>query len=138
MSDYTTSVAALRTTLQQFTTLPIYYPNDDRAGAGDDALAGYVFTECRLMDERQMSLGGVGGRLHRDYGEMLVLVCVPRDTRAGAAEQYATQIRQLFLTDSVPGVVVTRRTIDAGTVETSSGRFFAIPLRIEWFSDRTE
>lgn len=124
--------------LQQFTALPIYYPNDSKTGFIDDAMTGYVYTECRMVDERQISLGGVGGRQHRDYGEMLVLVAVPRETRAGTAEAYATQIRALFLTDSVPGVVVTRRVIDAGTVETSSGRFFAIPLRIEWFSDRME
>lgn len=139
MSDLVATFNALRARLATWTTLPLYWPNDDRTPTlnSDTAPNGYVFSEIRITDEAQMSLGSPTFR--RDYGELSVYVNVPLGTRTGTAEQYAQELRALFGTLDVAGVVVTRKTMDLGQlVESSDGRLWSVRVGIEWFADRTE
>jgi hypothetical protein len=141
-SDYVATADALRSRLQDnFSALPIYYQNDDREPTLENAPDGFVVAHVNLSDERQISLGLEGNRLHRDFGELSVYVYVPRNTRVGAAETYAEQIRALFKTTSVANVVVTRRTIGrGGEVSRNDGqsRAYCVPLFVEFFADRLE
>lgn len=142
MSDYVATADALRTRLQDnFTGLPIFYANDDREPSLKNERDGFVVAHVNVSDERQVSLGLEGGRLHRDYGELAVYIYVPRNSRIGTAEGYAEQIRALFKTTALDGIVVTRRTIGRGA-DVSNGdgqsRAFCVPVFIEWHSDRME
>jgi hypothetical protein len=138
--NYVTAVGNIRQALVTgFTALPLFWPNDDREPTLDVAPAGFIYSEPRLLDEGQRTLGPVGHRTHRDVGEMAIYVYVPQGTKAGAAEGHAEAIRALFGTTAVPGVIVTRRYIGAGAhVNGPTGRFWAVPVIIEWWSDRTE
>lgn len=139
MADIVSTLAALRVRLQSFTDLPLYYPNDSGEPSIKNAPNGFVYSEAQVLDERPISLGPNGGRMHRDFGEFMIYVNVPRNTKAGTAEGYAQTIRNLFGMTDVAGVVITRKTIQLGTiVESSDGRLWSVPLRIEWFADRTE
>lgn len=142
MSDYVATADALRTRLQDnFTALPIYYSNDDREPTLADAPQGFVMAHVNLSDERQISLGLEGDRLHRDFGELAVYVYVPRNSRVGQAEEYAEQIRALFKTTAVQNVTVTRRVIGRGAdVSNRDGqsRAYCIPVFVEFFADRLE
>lgn len=137
MSDFATTFNALRTRLQAFTTLPLYWPNDGRTPSPKDAPNGYVYSEIRVLDEAQIELGAVA--THRDTGEMEIWVNVPRGTLAGTAEAYAQEIRALFGVSNVSGVIVTRKTVEPGQiVPTNFGRMYCVPVRIDWWSDRLE
>lgn len=141
MSDVVATFDTLRRRLENFTRLPLYWPNDDRTPDLGSASApnGYVYSEIRVLDEGPASLGDDDTRLHRDTGEMVVYVNVPRGSRAGTAEAYAQEIRALFKMTVLTGIVVTRRTIDFGQpVESSDGRLWSVPVRIEWFADRLD
>jgi len=140
VADYVATLAALRTALATgFTALPLYWPNDDREPDLTAAPNGFVYSEPRLLDEAQKTIGPAGTRVHRDVGEMAIYVYVPHKTRAGTAEAHAQAIRALFGTTAIPGVVVTRRTIGQGeNVNGPTGRFWAVPLVVEWWTDRTE
>lgn len=140
MADFTGYVNAMRTKLQEFTTLPLYWPNDDRTPTLEDAPNGFVYSEIRVLDEQPASLGTSGNRVHRDYGELAITVFVPAGSRAGTAESYAEQIRALFkMSGSVSGVVFTRRTIGIGQrSENAVGRFWGVPVILQFFADRTE
>lgn len=141
MSDFVATTDALRAALQTgFTALPIYYGNDDREPTLKNAPNGFVLATVQLQDERQVSIGFVGDRLHRDFGELTAYIYVPRGTRAGTAEQYAEQIRALFKTTAISGVTVTRRTIGRGAEVEGRGqsRAYCVPVFVEWFSDRME
>lgn len=139
VADFTTYAAALRTRLQGFTALPLYWPNDNRTPTPADAPNGFVFSEVRLTDESPASLGFNGARVHRDYGEFAVYVYVPAGTRIGTAEGYAEQIRALFKMTDVEGVIFTRRYIGPGArTESGVGLFWSVPLILQFFADRTE
>lgn len=140
MADFVATLAALRSALEAgFSALPLYWPNDPREPTLEDCPNGFVFSEGRLLDERASTLGPAGARTHRDTGEFLITVFVPAGTLAGAAEGHAEAIRALFKTRSVAGVVTTRRTIGQGQhVNGPLGRFWAVPVVIEYFTDRTE
>lgn len=135
MSNIVATAAALRTALSAFTALPLYWPNDPR----DPPLDGFVYSEIRVTDEKPVTIGVNGTRKHRDTGEFAVYIYVPAGSLAGAAEQHAETIRALFGVTDIPGVVVTRRTIGQGQiVDGPNGRNWAVPVIVEWFSDRTE
>lgn len=139
MADFTTYTNALRTRLAAFTDLPLYWPNDDRVPTLDVAPAGFVYSEIRVMDEEPATLGPNGQRSHRDYGELSIYVYVPHGTRAGTAEAYAEEIRALFKTTDVEGVVMTRRTIGPGArSESGVGRFWGVPVILQFYANRTE
>jgi len=141
MSEYVATLDALRTRLQDnFTGLPIFYGNDDREPTLKDNPAGFVLATGYVSDERQISLGLEGARLHRDFGELSVYVYVPRNTRVGAAEAHAEQIRALFKTTAISGVTVTRRTIGRGDAVEGPGqsRAYCVPVFVEFFADRLE
>lgn len=139
MSDFTTYANAFRTRLQSFAALPLYWPNDERAPTLDVAPNGFVFSEIRVEREEPASLGLAGGRLHRDYGEFAIYVYVPHGSRVGTAEAHAQTIRNLFKMSDVSGVVITNRTIGPGVrSENSVGRFWGVPIIVQFFSDRTE
>lgn len=140
MSDFVGAVAALRTALEAgFAALPLRWPNDDRPATLDVAPNGFVYSEARLTDEGPAEIGPDGARTHRDTGTFDVFIYVPRGTLAGAAEAHAETIRGLFKSRDVPGVVVTRRRIGAGSVvEGPNGHYWCVPVFIEWFSDRIE
>lgn len=137
MSDIAATYAALRATLQGFTSLPLYWPNDDRTPTLDVAPNGYVYSEARVLHEEQIELGSPATR--RDTGEFEIWVLVPRGSRTGDAETYAQQIRALFGVTTTSGVVVTNKTVDVGRmVAASHGRMYCVPVRIDWWADRTE
>ena len=140
MSDFVAAVNALRSKLDAgFTTLPRYWPNDEREPTLEAAPNGFVLSEVRLQDEKPITIGPDGSRLHRDFGEFVVNVFVPAGSRAGTAETHAQSIRTLFGVNAVSGVRITRRFIGAGSnINGPLGRFWAVPVVIEWFSDRTE
>lgn len=137
MSDFSTTFGKLRTKLQSFTALPIYYPNDMRTPSLKNAPNGYVYSEIRIHDEKPIEIGGNASR--RDYGEMEIWIMVPRGTLPGTAESYAEQVRGLFGVDTIDGVIVTRKTVDVGQiVPTNFGRMYAVPVRIDWWADRSQ
>lgn len=137
MSDFVSTADALRTRLQAFTSLPLFWPNDDRTPTPELAPNGFVYSEIAVQDEQQMTLGNPA--LHRDYGELTIYVYVPRGSRIGTAEGYAEQIRGLFGTTAVSGVNVTKKTIGRGQgVDGPSGKAYAVPVYIEFNADRTE
>ena len=141
MSNYVAAADALRSRLQDnFSALPIYYQNDDRVPSLENDPNGFVVAHVNLSDERQISLGLEGDRLHRDFGELAVYVYVPRNSRVGAAEQHAENIRALFKTTAVSDVVVTRRRIGRGAEVEGDGqsRAYCIPVYVEFFTDRLE
>lgn len=142
MGDFTDTADALRAKLAEFTALPVYWPNGDQPSI-DAAPAGFVYSEVHGYTGYQMCLGFADGqRESRDEGELEIWVCVPRGSRAGAAEQYAEQIRALFQPNNVSGVTVNRRTIgrgrESGAVNGQSGRVWAVPVVIQWHADRVE
>lgn len=139
MSDFVATFDALRTRLQAFTALPLYWPNDERTPSlgSTVAPAGYVYSEISIQDSRQITLGNPV--IWRDFGELAVYVNVPRATRVGVAEQHAETIRGLFGVNSVSGVIVTKKTIGLGkVVESTNGRLWSVPVLIDWFADREE
>ena len=140
MPSYPEAVNALRAALEAgFSALPLRWPNDDRLATLDVAPNGFVYSEARLSSEGPASIGEDGTRTHRDSGEFAIYVYVPRGTLAGTAEAHAEAIRDIFKVRAVSGVVITSRTIGAGaTVEGPNGRFWAVPVYINWFSDRIE
>ena len=140
MSDFVATVDAFRTRLEtSFTALPVYWPNDDRDPIATGGAKGWIYAEMEIIDERPVSLGHDGIRRHRDIGVFEVIVYVPRGTRTGLAEQHAETIRNLFKANSVAGCQITSRRIGVGdTVEGPQGRWYAVPVRIEFFTDRTE
>ncbi len=140
MADFTTYTAALRARLiAEFTALPLYWPNDDRTPTLEAAPNGFVYSEIEVRDEEPASLGPNGQRSHRDYGEFRIYVYVPRGSLAGTAEGYAEQIRAAFKVPDVPDVVFTRRTIGAGQAsENDVGRFWAVPVILQFYANRTE
>lgn len=139
MADYTGYIAAIRTRLQAFTALPLYWPNDDRTPTLEAAPSGFVYSSIRVTDEGPASLGPDGQRWHRDSGELAVYVYVPVGSLAGTAEGYAEQIRALFKMSSVSGVTFLRRTIGEGRrSENAVGRFWAVPLTLQFTADRQE
>lgn len=136
MADFTAAVGALRARLEaNFAALPIYWPNDPR----EPNVNGFVYCEAYLVDENAVSLGFDGERRHRDLGELVVNVYVPAGTLIGAAESYANTIRNLFSPNSVADVQITSRRIGRGQrVSGGSGGWYAVPVIVEWFSDRIE
>lgn len=137
MSDLTTTYNALRAKLAEFTTLPLYWPNDDRTPTPEAAPNGYVYSEIGLQDERRAELGA--GSTRRDFGEMEIWVLVPRGSKAGTAEAYAQQIRALFGEVNVSGVVITRKVVENGRmIATNMGRNYCVPIRISFWADRLE
>lgn len=142
MADFEISAAALRGKLETgFTALPLYWPNDPRDPIKTGGKDGWVYSELRVIDEGAVSLGADGQRTHRDTGEFEIFVYVPRGTLAGTAEAHAASIRTLYGVNSLigQGVRVTRRTIGRGElVDGPDGRWWAVPVLIEWFADRTE
>lgn len=128
---------AIRAKVKATATLPTYWPNDAREPKAEGA--GFVYTECRLIDERPISLGPTGSRTHRDTGEATIYVYVPQGKGTKKAETEAQILRDAFAVDAVAGVTVTNKTIGLGSpVEGPGGRWFAIPVVISWFSDRVE
>lgn len=140
MSDFVTTAAAFRSHLEDnFTALPVYWPNDDRDPIASGGAKGWVYAELYVVDERPVSLGYDGTRRHRDTCIFDVFVYMPRGSRTGLAEQHAQTIRNLFKSNSIPGAPITSRRIGLGeTVEGPQGRWYAVPIRIEFFTDRTE
>lgn len=141
MSDFVAAAAALRTRLEEFDALPLYWPNDDRTPTLENAPNGFVYSEIRLLDERQMTLAPTGDRTHRDFGELAIYVYVPAGSLVGTAEAHAQTIRNLFKLDAIDGVYCTRRTIGAGQstgTPATPGRFWGVPVIVEFFTDRTE
>ncbi len=140
MSDFDAAAAALRAHLEtNFTALPLRWPNDEREATLKDCPNGFVYSEAFAGVSHQIGINGASGIPWRDYGTFSVLVYVPRGTRIGAAEGYAKQIRALFGVGSVPGVIVTSKALGAGQgVDSTLGKFYCVPVTIEWFSDRTE
>lgn len=142
MADFKATADALRTKLSEFVALPLFWPNGETEPSLDAAPAGYVYSEVNGYAGRQISLGLEGERESRDEGELEIWVCVPRGSRAGAAESYAEQIRALFQPTNVPGVTIDRRTIgrgrESGAVNGPSGRVWAVPVIINWYADRLE
>lgn len=138
MADYPDTVNALRTRLTAFTALPHYWPNDDREPTPADAPNGFVVSETRVLVSGRILLGSTPLN-YRDRGELVAYVYVPAGTRAGTAEAHAQAIRALFTTDAVAGVIVTSTRVDAGQfVNGPAGRVWAVPVIIEWYTDRTE
>ena len=144
MSDITTSVGVLRAILEAFVptglpTLPRYYANSDTAPTLDNAPNGFIYSENRIQDERPVGFGNTGQMVRRDFGEFLIYVYVPRGTKVGTAEAYATQLRAAFPVQLGSGVFVTRKLMDAGQmIDGPNGREYATGVRIEWFADRLE
>lgn len=139
MTDFTDAVNALRTKLQEFSTLPLFWPNDQRDPSGSNAKSGFVYSETRLTSEGPVSIGPDGSRTHRDFGEMSVYVYVPRGTKSGTAEAHAQTIRNLFKLNAVAGVRITGRTIGAGAIVSGpNGSWYSVPIFISWFADRIE
>lgn len=139
MANYVATMNALRGKLAEFTALPLYWPNDSRAPSPADAPLGFVFSEGRILDETPITLGPNGARFHRDYGEFMVYVYVPRKSKIGQAETWAQQIRELFGLTAIDGIHITSRVIEAGDlVDSSFGQYYAIPIRIEFNTDRLE
>lgn len=144
MPDYVATANALRAKLNEFVALPRYWPNSEAQPAIDAAPNGFVYSEIRMADGRQESLGTEGNRLFRDYGELVVWVCVPRGSSAGTAEQYAQQIRALFAPVHLSDVLINSRAIGKGRdgsynqSDDASHRVWCIPVIIEWSSDRLE
>lgn len=140
MADFNATADALRAHLvAQFTALPIYWPNDDRdPSANSAAKDGWVLGEVRLLDEGPACLGNDGNRLHEDIGEFVVNIFVPVGTRVGTVETHATAIRAAFGVKSVAGVTITRRTIGPGERVDGVGKWYAVPVIIEFRSYRTE
>lgn len=139
MADFVATVAALRTRLEAFAGLPLYWPNDARTPSLDVAPDGFVYSEIRHTNERPMTLGRDGDRVHRDFGELVVYVYVPAGSHTGAAEAHAQTIRNLFRMTAVPDVICTRRTIGTGgNSENKFGRFWSVPVVIDFHTDRLE
>ena len=142
MADFKATAAALRSKLQEFTALPLFWPNGNAEPSLSAAPAGYVYSEVHGYAGRQISLGLTGQRESRDEGELEIWVCVPRQSGVGTAEGYAEQIRALFQPTNVAGVTIDRRTIgrgrESGAVNGPSGRVWAVPIVINWYADRTE
>jgi len=139
MSTYTQAMNALRARLDTFTGLPRFWPNDEQAPTPTTAPDGFVFSEGRLLDEGPVSIGPNGYRFHRDTGEFVVYVYVPRGTRVGTAEGYADQIRSLFQLTTVSDLIITSRVIGSGQiVDSDLGKYYAIPIVISFYTDRTE
>lgn len=140
MADYNATVAALRTKLETgFTSLPVRWPNDHREATLDVCPDGFVYCEIDVDSEAPVTIGSAGNRTHRDEGTMTLFVYVPVKTLPGAAEAHAQTLRNLFATGSVAGVEITRRRIGRGqTLEGGGSRFYAVPISIDFFADRTE
>lgn len=142
MGDYTDTADALRTKLQDFTALPLYFENGEQPDIAA-APSGFVYSEVHGFVGRQLCLGFTdGARESRDEGELEIWVCVPRGSRAGAAESYAEQIRALFQPNNVTGVTINERTIgrgrESGAANGPNGRVWAVPVIIKWHADRVE
>lgn len=140
MTDFAATVNALRNRLAtEFTALPLYWPNGDKDPVTDGATTGFVFSEARLVHEGPVTLGFDGERLHRDLGEFVVTIYVPTGSRIGAVEAHAENVRRSFGVNSVPGLRITRRVIGSGVpVDGPMGRWYAVPVIIEFQSDRME
>jgi hypothetical protein len=140
LADFTTYANAFRERLEDFTALPLYWPNDDRSPAGEPN--GFVYSEIRVLREQPMSLGQSPNRWHRDFGEFAIYVYVPKGSRVGTAEGYAEQIRALFKMSNVAGATITNRTIGPGVVAgsgaDSSGRYWGVPVILAFHADRKE
>lgn len=137
---YTEAVNALRAHLDASTTLPCYWPNSPTNPADDTAAqTGWVFSEAFLQDERPVSLGPSGSRAHRDYGEFAIYVYVPLGSKIGTAETTVEGIRAAFGMTTIPGLVIDKKTIQRGEEVTGpNGRWYAVPLILEWWTDRVE
>lgn len=139
MADFVAANAALRTRLQEFVALPLYWPNDARTPTLEAAPDGFVYSEIRHTDERPMTLGPDGNRLHRDYGEMAIYVYVPAGKHTGGAEAHAQAIRNLFKMGAVGDIVCTSRTIGTGAAaDNALGRFWSVPIIVQFHTDRLE
>lgn len=139
MPDFVSSADAVRAKLSEFTALPLFWPNDGRDATGVTAPNGFVYSALRTLDERPASLGNGGTSWRRDYLELEIFIYVPAGTLIGQAEQHAQQIRALFGVNSVNGVVVTKKQIGAGqALDMPQGKYFALPVYINFFSDRLE
>jgi hypothetical protein len=140
VADFEASAEALRNRLiAGFTDLPIYWPNDPRDPADNPAAkGGWVLSEIRLLDEGPASMGADGNRLHRDDGELAIYVNVPVGSKTGTAEKHAAAIRALFKIKAVAGVTITRRVIGSGERIDGVGRWWSVPLIIEWNAYRVE
>jgi hypothetical protein len=123
-----------------FTTIPITHGNDDFDPAANGQ-NGWVFTKIGLLAEGSVSIGAPGEVLHRDVGEFHVWVYVPRGAQVGTAESYAEQIRDLFKSDAIPGIVIRSRSIRDGMADGTvgaDGRWWGIPIVIQFQYDRIE
>jgi len=140
VADFEATAAALRNHLiANFTALPLFWPNDDRKPAANGGRDGWVLSEIRLLDERPITIGPDGNRRHRDTGEFAIYVYVPVGSKAGTVEKHAAAIRAAFAHSARTDVIITRRTIGAGEhVNGASGRWWCVPVIVEWYSDRTE
>ena len=142
MADYVATANALRTKLQEFTGLPIFWENGDTKPSPDTCPNGYVYAEVDTLSSQQITLGGLGNREFRDFGEFIVSVHVPRGSRAGTAEQHAQDIRALFQPPTLGEVVIGDRTIakgrEAGAVNGPLGTTWCVPVIIDWYADRKE
>lgn len=139
MSDFNNVSAGMRAKLQEFTALPLYWPNDTREATAKEAPNGFVYSEIAVVDERPISLGPIGSQYRRDTYEFRIYVYVPRGTLVGAAENHATAIRALFGVDSVAGAKMLHKTIGIGqAVDASLGQYWCVPVIVSMFADRLE
>lgn len=147
MPDFVPTVDALRARLATFVpstlpALPFYWPNGEIEPSLANAPNGYVYSEVNGVADDQISIGGLGSREFRARGELTIWVVVPRASRAGNAEIYAQEIRAHFQPTELSSVVILDRSIGQGRVSGAingpNGGAWAIPIVVEWFSDRTE
>lgn len=139
MADFVDTANTLRTKLKEFTALPIFWENGDVQPNPQSCPDGYVYAEVDMYSSQSIALGNTE---FRDVGEFVVSVHVPRGSRAGAAEQYAQDIRALFQPSALGDVRIEDRKIakgrGAGAVNGPLGATWCVPVIIEWYADRKE
>ena len=84
MADFKATAAALRSKLQEFTALPLFWPNGNAEPSLSAAPAGYVYSEVHGYAGRQISLGLTGQRESRDEGVTIDRRTIGRGRESGA------------------------------------------------------
>lgn len=78
------------------TPLPINFEND--VGVQFNEM-GMIYCEVVPIAAEQATINAPGQREFRDKAVFVVIVCVPRGSLASQAEQWASELRSLFIPD---------------------------------------
>lgn len=133
------AIRARLATISLSEAMPFVWENSPFNPETDGGERGWLFTEFRFVGGEQVSIGDpVGGNTFRSNGVAVVNIVVPRNDKIGRAETVADAVIAHFKSESISGLHITNRWIGGGRLREQDSRWFALPVFLEFWTDRLE